>query len=224
MPVPATPPSASYKLRKFARRNRGLVAAGMAGAASLTLGIIGTTLGLVWAIHERGPARRERQAAQLAAARATLEAERADHEAVQARAINDFMREVLSSPDPDERAPDVRLIDVLARASESAALEFAALPLQEAQVRDLLGRVYAKLSMTREAQAQFARSSELWAEHVGANDPRTLAAEMAYIGACIDLQSIGVVEQMIPPLLEKMERVFGPDHPETPIASRAARS
>src|SRR5690242_19468651 len=47
--VLACPPSAWYRLRKFARRNRGPVAAGLALAALLVLRIVGTSIGLAWA-------------------------------------------------------------------------------------------------------------------------------------------------------------------------------
>ncbi|RJP41933.1 MAG: serine/threonine protein kinase [Phycisphaerales bacterium] len=220
-PVSATPPSAGYKLRKFARRNRGLVLAGAAVVASLTLGIIGTTLGLVWAIRERGIAQQEQHTAQAAAARATLEAERADLEAGQARAINDFLREVLASPDPDERAADVRLVDVLARASDSVHERFGRYTVQEAEVRDLLGQVYDKLSLWSDARAQFAVSQKLWAAHAGPDDPRTLAAEMAYVGECVNTQWVSEVERLLPDLLPRIERVHGPDSEQVLNARRS---
>src|SRR5437660_36305 len=61
-PVQACPPSAWYRLRKFARRNRGPVAAGLALAALLVLGTVGTSIGLAWAL------RAERAASAAAAA------------------------------------------------------------------------------------------------------------------------------------------------------------
>src|SRR5438067_133024 len=50
-PVQACPPSAGYRLRKFARRNRGPVAAGLALATLLVLGTVGTSIGLAWALR-----------------------------------------------------------------------------------------------------------------------------------------------------------------------------
>jgi serine/threonine protein kinase/Tfp pilus assembly protein PilF len=52
-PVQARPPSAWYKARKFARRNRRPVVAAGVVLLCLVGGIIGTTAGLVWALHER---------------------------------------------------------------------------------------------------------------------------------------------------------------------------
>ena len=63
-PVVAAPPSRAYRLRKFASRNRGSVAAGLAIALVLVLGTIGTSAGLVWAL--RAEDRAERRANELA--------------------------------------------------------------------------------------------------------------------------------------------------------------
>jgi WD40 repeat protein/serine/threonine protein kinase/tetratricopeptide (TPR) repeat protein len=49
-PVAAAPPGAAYKLRKFVRRHRVGVMAGAAVGAALVLGVIGTTVGMFWAI------------------------------------------------------------------------------------------------------------------------------------------------------------------------------
>src|SRR5436190_1651850 len=50
-PVQACPPSAGYRFRKFARRNKGPVTAGSALAALLVLGTVGTSIGLAWALR-----------------------------------------------------------------------------------------------------------------------------------------------------------------------------
>jgi serine/threonine protein kinase len=52
-PVLAGPPTLRYRLRKFVARNKGSVAAGSIILLCLLGGIIGTSLGLVWAMHER---------------------------------------------------------------------------------------------------------------------------------------------------------------------------
>jgi hypothetical protein len=52
-PVLACPPSVGYRLRKVVRRNKGLVLAASLALLALTAGIVGTSLGMVWAIRER---------------------------------------------------------------------------------------------------------------------------------------------------------------------------
>jgi WD40 repeat protein/serine/threonine protein kinase len=62
-PVLARSPSATYKLRKFVRRNRSAVMAAAALLFVLCLGLVGTSLGLVWANREAGRARSARDVA-----------------------------------------------------------------------------------------------------------------------------------------------------------------
>src|SRR5207253_4594637 len=52
-PVLAGPPTASYRLRKFLKRNKGPVIAVSVVLLCLVAGIIGTSAGLAWAVHER---------------------------------------------------------------------------------------------------------------------------------------------------------------------------
>src|ERR1700720_1452017 len=49
-PVQACPPSAGYRLRKFLRRNKGPVLAAGAIFFLLVAAVVGTTIGLVWAL------------------------------------------------------------------------------------------------------------------------------------------------------------------------------
>ena len=72
-PVLAAAPSVAYKLRKFTKRNRGLVSAGLIVSAVLLFGVIGTSIGMLQAQREasdrRLSERNERQARELAEAR-----------------------------------------------------------------------------------------------------------------------------------------------------------
>ncbi|MEZ6234780.1 MAG: serine/threonine-protein kinase [Phycisphaerales bacterium] len=63
-PIEAGPPSALYRARKFARRNRVGVAAGSLVLVSLVLAAVGTTWGMLWAIDERDRAEDAEQIAQ----------------------------------------------------------------------------------------------------------------------------------------------------------------
>ncbi len=68
-PVEATPPSRVYLLRKFAKRNRGLLAASMAVLATLLIGIIATGYAAMTALDLKAQAEsRERQAVRAATA------------------------------------------------------------------------------------------------------------------------------------------------------------
>ncbi len=73
-PVQACPPSAGYRLRKFVRRNKGPVAAGLALTALLVLGTVGTSIGLVWALRAERKATQEKERATAAETKAKEEA------------------------------------------------------------------------------------------------------------------------------------------------------
>jgi serine/threonine protein kinase/tetratricopeptide (TPR) repeat protein len=71
-PVLACPPSAWYRLRKFLRRNKGTVIAVSLMALLLMAGIVGTTMGLVWALAEKRQAVQERDDKEAARQEALL--------------------------------------------------------------------------------------------------------------------------------------------------------
>ncbi len=111
--IVAAPPSATYRLRKFVRRNRGLVAAGTGIVLALVLGVLGTTKAMFEAISERERADlataaevQAKQAAEAHAREALAQAElakQAEAKEVQAReraeTIRDFMIAALQTSD-----------------------------------------------------------------------------------------------------------------------------
>jgi eukaryotic-like serine/threonine-protein kinase len=70
-PVLACPPSAAYRFRKFARRNRGPVLAASLVLFALVVGVMGTTIGLLRAEQQRWNAEKNEQKALAAAAAET---------------------------------------------------------------------------------------------------------------------------------------------------------
>jgi serine/threonine protein kinase/tetratricopeptide (TPR) repeat protein len=77
-PVLAGPPSTRYRLRKFVQRNRGQVIACSLVLLALLLGIIGTTLGLIWAEHQRQIARANEKTSTQAKEREAEQREKAE--------------------------------------------------------------------------------------------------------------------------------------------------
>jgi tetratricopeptide (TPR) repeat protein len=131
-PVQACPPSASYRFRKFARRNKTLLLAGGAIAAALLIG-----LGLsTWMYF------RERAAVQLAKANEA----RATSEAAKSKLVAQFMTDMLKGV-----APGVALgrdTQMLREILDSTAERLDNLNNQaevEADLRTTLGNVYSDL-------------------------------------------------------------------------------
>jgi tetratricopeptide (TPR) repeat protein len=145
-PVAAAPPGAAYRLRKFVARHRGPVIA----AAIVGLALVGGLAGTLW---QARVASRQRDAARQQAARAT--------------ALNDFMSQMLTATDPEERGSrDVTVLELLAKASETAGKTLAGEPAAEAEARTLLGNTFRSLGKIEPAIAELERAVTLRATAV----------------------------------------------------------
>jgi serine/threonine protein kinase len=98
--VVAAPPSASYRLRKFVRRNRALVSAGVATGTTLLVGVIAFAWQADVAAQERDRAllAQRAEAEQRGIAEASARAETTARK--RAEAINEFVTNALRSADP----------------------------------------------------------------------------------------------------------------------------
>jgi non-specific serine/threonine protein kinase/serine/threonine-protein kinase len=228
-PVHARPPSAVYQLRKFARRNRVLVASTAAVVAALSIGVVGATYGLLEAQQQRHQAEQRR-----------VEAEAARDDAMWGR---EYLASIFRNADPwEEGGRQLTMEDVLdhavkrldAEPPESAQTQgemrwiigdmyrkVASLERSEQQLRmavdalsedDTLG-VDARLALANtlfrrdkldEAQALTARVVELRRERLGDDDPQTLAATDQWARIIADQ---GKVDEGIETLKEVVERL-----------------
>ena len=148
-PIAARTPTASYQLRKFARRHKGVVAGLVAAFVVLALGVIATSWQAV-------RARRAERAAQA-------QAREADVERAKAEAVTRFLTETLSSVDPSEaRGRDVSVRDALDAAA--ARIDAGAMkdqPAVEMAVRNAIGTTYAGLGLLDAAERQLRAAAAL---------------------------------------------------------------
>ncbi len=160
-PVVARSPTTTYRLSRFVKRNRSLVA----GAAIFVMVLVGG-FATSTAMYLR-----EQQARQQAARAAAL-----------STAVRDYMIEgLLLSAMPERMGYDVKMLDVLTRASEGLHERFKDYPEVEAQVRGDLALVLAKLGRYKESLAQRRTQLELLHDLVGPNHPRSLEAEFGIV-------------------------------------------
>lgn len=152
-PVLAGPPSPAYLARKFVRRNRAKVAAGVVILALLVLGLGGTMVG--WS--------------------------RAEAHASRLRFTLDFFTRALAGASDDASSiaiwpdqPELTLGQAL-RSAESAIDEtFAEEPSLEAVIRELIGLAQLRGGEYNEAAQQLARAATIRAGALGESDPATL--------------------------------------------------
>jgi serine/threonine protein kinase len=131
-PVHACPPSTWYRTRKFARRNKTLLAAGGAIAAALVVG-----LGLsTWMYF------RERAAVQVAKANEA----RATSEAAKSLSVAQFMTDMLKSVAPGVAlGRDTQMLREILDSTAERLDKLKDQPEVEAELRTVLGNVYSDL-------------------------------------------------------------------------------
>ena len=193
-PVLASPPSRTYRLAKFVRRNR--LAVGSAAVVLATLVV--ATVGLAWSYSR----------ALASEAQATRQAETA-------RQALGFMTEMFEVSDPSQaRGETVTAREILDRGAERIDRELADQPEIRATLAATMGSVYRGLGLYARAEALMGSALEIQRELHGAGDPQALRLAST-IG---DMQtSQSRFEEAAAWLRETVavqERVLGPEAPD----------
>jgi tetratricopeptide (TPR) repeat protein len=152
-PVQACPPSAGYRFRKFARRNKTLLAAGGAIAAALVVG-----LGL-----------------------SSWQYFRATTESARARAVSDLLQEMLGSADAERaKGSDYKVRELLDDFSASLGNQLADEPSVEADIRATIARAYRSLGVPERGQPHLERAIELARQVYGSQHENVAAILVDY--------------------------------------------
>jgi serine/threonine protein kinase/tetratricopeptide (TPR) repeat protein len=236
-PVLAHPPSTTYRLKKFVRRNRPqVVAAGLVFVA-LVAGVVGTALGLVVANRAAEAERlakddaveqkrlaeqaagQERQAKDVADAR-RREAER---NLAFAKKGNEILGSVFAGLDPKRIAESGRpLQDVLREKLTQAVAELEGSsvgdPLEVAAMQNTLGASLLGLGEAGLAAEVLRKALDTRTARLGPDHPDTLQSTN---NLALAYQNSGQPAKAVPLLVETLEKLkarFGPDDPRTLIA------
>ena len=198
-PALASPPSTSYRVRKFARRHRVVVTAAAVVFVALLLGIIGTVLGLVEATRQRDAARTAQEMAERETAKAT--------------AINEFLQETLGSANPREGlGRDATVLEALGSAVEKVDETFSEQPEVEAAVRYTIGRTYMELGQLEEAERQLERALVLH-ENIFGREHEQVAESLNSLGelALVRVDD-ATAEHFFTEALAMRRRLLGEEH------------
>jgi tetratricopeptide (TPR) repeat protein len=153
-PVQACPPSAAYRFKKLAQRNKRALSAAAVVALVLILGIVGTS----W------QAIRATQAESLAQA----EAEQARTQAAKANAVVNLMQDMLASANPDAaKGSDYTVRELFDQFSTGLEGTLQDQPEVEATLRQIIGSVYTRLRLPDDADPHLRRALELRREVFG---------------------------------------------------------
>jgi len=223
-PIAARPPSAFYHFRKFAKRNKGLVA-GVASAFVVLL---------------------------VALAVVSLQARRIKREAESANAINAFFNDMLASVDPMQLrlfsgfAPDEELTDasipheevtllttggfgrdisveqMMRLASANIDAKFVGKPLLKAQAHETMGMAFQSLWLYEEAWGHLRNALEIRRGILG-DDHRETLRSMLQLGFSLRNSRTGRSAEAKPLVRSAyvgMRSLYGDDDPRTLTAAR----
>ena len=146
LPVIAQKDTAGYRLNKFIKRHK----VGFFASVGFTVFLIASLIAIIWQANI-----------------AATERDNAKNEAEKVETVNSFLLEMLSSVDPTEVGRDVKVYDILKKASEDVGRDFALHPEIEALIRKTIGKTLVNLSEYDEAEVHLKKSLELNSKVLG---------------------------------------------------------
>ena len=182
-PVSARPPSTVYRIRKFARRHRGGVAAMAVASAAVIVGAVFSTL--AW--------------------------RRAAREAAAAREVTEFLVKLFNVSDPGEaRGNKVTAREILDKGSQRIRRELAGEPVLQGRLMSTMGTVYQSLGLYPSADSLLQEALRVREREFGPNDT-SVATTLAALGYVARARGdYADAERDYGKALAIRERAFGP--------------
>ena len=238
-PISAHPPSTMYQIRKFTKRNKGLVGGLVAAFVVLILGLAGTAKGMHDARAQRDEARltQERlevvvafQAQQLSGmnpfhvGRGMMEDFRGEFlRSVEKEGLTeaarkpelDSLERVLDRLNPTNLAVEVLRSLYIDRALERLDTEFSDDPIVEADLRESLAGQCSAMGLYELVHEQRSRVLELRRQHLGPRHPETLKAISSAGATLRRMGRLAEAETFYREALEGRQDVLGENHEAT---------
>ncbi len=207
-PVSARPPSAGYKFRKFARRNKAVlrVAAGIAAV------LVFATAVSTW------QAIRARNAEKLAfdrVAEVVAERDAKDLARKDAEDISRFLGKVFRSPDPSRDGRTITVAETLKIAASDVENDLSAQPAQRAKLQGTLGDTYRALGLYPLALPLLEKVRDYYRTTSGPEHPDTLMAMHNLARAYNDADRRDEALKLQEEVLTLRRKVLGPEHLDT---------
>lgn len=89
-----------------------------------------------------------------------------------AEQVKNFLKDILSSPDPSKDGRDVRVVELLQRAAQRSSRELSDQPLVQAEIEYALGTTYYQLSLYSEGEPLLRSALSLYEQRLGRHDWR----------------------------------------------------
>lgn len=139
-PVIAQKDSTSYRLNRFIKRHK----VGFFSSVGFLVFLIISLFAIIWQANI-----------------AAKERDNAKNEAQKVETVNNFLLQMISSVDPTEVGRDVKVYNILKKASVDVGRDFASHPEIEALLRKTIGKTLVNLSEYDEAKVHLVKSLEL---------------------------------------------------------------
>ncbi|MEO8350858.1 MAG: serine/threonine-protein kinase, partial [Chthoniobacteraceae bacterium] len=207
-PVTATPPSAGYQFRKFARRNKAALRVAAVIAAVL---VVATAVSTWQAIR----ATRAEELARHRLAEVATERDQKDQAQNDTQQISKLLSEVFKNADPRRDGHSITVTELLGKSAKKLETDLVSQPARRASLQETLAQTYRALDLTRDAIPLQEKALEYYVANAGREDPATVRA-MDHLW--ISYSAVGRwddARRMAEEVLAIRRKVFGPDDPHT---------
>ncbi|MFO0970513.1 MAG: tetratricopeptide repeat protein [Gemmataceae bacterium] len=202
-PVSACPERLPTRVRRWAKRNRMLVGAGLFLLVAI---VIGLSIGAALLERARLETDQQRHAAVIAQGKA---------EAINRFLIDDLLKQADPATNPAGDRLTVRQLLDLATSRLDARTELAGQPEVEAEVRGVMGRAYENLGAHEQASRHYRRAWGLLASVHGATHASTLKARNDYVYVVVDADLSPEGPALARELYAACEAALGAEHLQT---------
>jgi tRNA A-37 threonylcarbamoyl transferase component Bud32 len=228
-PVHAYREALPVRLVRWGRRHRTLVA-GLAAAVLVALVALAVGLAIVGGLNRRletANADLTESNNKLETARADAEAKRveAERERAIAVAVSEFLRrDLLGQADISnqpllgeqvERDPDIKVVELLDRASQVIEGRFRDQPSTEGAIRQTIGGAYHALGKYEIGQRHLERSLDVLKKSLGPDHLFTLHSKNNLASVYLDRGNYDKAEPLFLEVLQQSEKKLGADHSTT---------
>ncbi len=206
-PVSARAPSVRYRVGRFVRRHRAVVAAAGLAVIALILGTVGTTLGMMRAQRE--------------AERANREAENTREALLDAEEVTNFLIRLFEISDPREAGGESTTArQLLDRGAGRIEERLTDQPLRQALMMHTMGKIYGQLQVHQEARKLATSALVLRQQHLPA-DHRDVADSLHQLAVSErELAEYEAAEAAARQSLKIREEADGLEHPRVGEALR----
>ncbi len=228
-PVEAGPPSASYRLMKFAHKHSAALVTAGAFAMLLTIAAAVSTYLAVRATSAEHLANIRLAALEVANAETTAALsdtikaktltdaalKQSEEARTQAQAVSRYLVESFRKPDPSQDGLTLKVVDVLGPALAKLDGDFAGAPRIKGELLDALGQTYSGLGLPDKSVEAHIRARAVREALLGPDHPDTLASLNNLAVAYLDTGQTEQATTLLEQTLKLCEAKLGPDHPDT---------